>query len=75
LRDEARRVAADIGCLLFVFASGRRFAKCLRVQTFQQTVDLHIPDEITDVFDLLTASSENSTTPENSSSISISNSS
>jgi hypothetical protein len=52
-RDEARRIAADIGCLLFVFASGRRFAKCLRVQTFQQTVDLHISDEITDVFDLL----------------------
>src|SRR6516165_3792689 len=47
------RVAADIGCLLFVFASGRRFAKCLRVQISQQTVDLHIPDEITDVFDLL----------------------
>jgi hypothetical protein len=48
-----RRIAADIGCLPFVFASGRRFAKCLRVQIFQQTVDLRIPDEITDVFDLL----------------------
>jgi hypothetical protein len=51
-KDEARRIAANIGCLLFVFASGRRFAKCLRVQIFQQTVDFHIPDEITDVFDL-----------------------
>ena len=27
--------------------------KCLRVQLSQQTVDLHVPDEITDVFDLL----------------------
>jgi hypothetical protein len=30
-----------------------RVIKCLRVQLSQQTVDLHVPDEITDDFDLL----------------------
>jgi hypothetical protein len=30
-----------------------RVIKCLRVQLSQQTVDLHVPDEITDDCDLL----------------------
>jgi hypothetical protein len=44
-KDEARRIAANIGCPLFVFVSGRRRAKCLRVQISAQTVDLQVPDE------------------------------
>ena len=38
--------------LQFVFVSGRRPGKSLRVQVSQQAVDLHVPDEDADGFDL-----------------------
>ena len=59
IRDEARRIAANIAKLRelgapesFAEHLGCRPAKWVRVQLPQQAVDFHIPDEITNDFDL-----------------------